>query len=184
MSRLPSPTRQQSNGKNSSTRDFETENVEIYVDDSKPQQTPTDEIWQNSEILADYREQESGVALPIAPLSPAMTPTKADAPTPQRSQRLDIRPPAMAPSVDSPPTRSAKTGGRMERTDLPATELPNVPDEPYDEYTIRYGDTLSGIAEKMLGSPGRYTDIYNANKDRMASPDRLRVGAAIRIPRH
>ena len=31
------------------------------------------------------------------------------------------------------------------------------------------------IADKLLGSPGRYQEIYEANRDRMASPDRLKV---------
>ncbi|APZ97020.1 LysM peptidoglycan-binding domain-containing protein [Fuerstiella marisgermanici] len=53
----------------------------------------------------------------------------------------------------------------------------------YQEYTVQFGDTLSEISEKFLGSQGRYREIYEANKDRMASPDRLQVGKAIRIPR-
>ena len=53
----------------------------------------------------------------------------------------------------------------------------------FTEYVVQYGDTLSEIAEKFLGSQSRYNEIYEANKDRMASPDRLRVGKAIRIPR-
>ncbi|MEO2015263.1 MAG: LysM peptidoglycan-binding domain-containing protein [Fuerstiella sp.] len=51
------------------------------------------------------------------------------------------------------------------------------------EYTVQLGDTLSEIAEKYLGSQSRYREVYEANKDRMASPDHLRVGKAIRIPR-
>jgi len=53
----------------------------------------------------------------------------------------------------------------------------------YFEYTVQFGDTLSEIAEKHLGSQSRYREVYEANKDRMASPDHLRVGKAIRIPR-
>ena len=49
--------------------------------------------------------------------------------------------------------------------------------------SVKYGDTLSGIAEKMLGSQARYRDIYEANRDRMTSPDRLDVGKPLRIPR-
>jgi nucleoid-associated protein YgaU len=61
----------------------------------------------------------------------------------------------------------------------PAFQIP----EEFDEYTVKYGDTLSGIAEKMLGSQARYRDIYEANRDRMTSPDRLDVGKPLRIPR-
>lgn len=57
------------------------------------------------------------------------------------------------------------------------------PPEFFDEYVVRYGDTLSGIAQKTLGSQSKYQEIYEANRDRMASPDRLDVGKPIRIPR-
>ncbi len=80
---------------------------------------------------------------------------------------------------------------------FPPTEpLPSVPDpEPtvaaaefqipanFDEYVVRYGDTLSGIAQQVLGSQAKYQQIFDANRDRMASPDKLEVGKPIRIPR-
>lgn len=57
------------------------------------------------------------------------------------------------------------------------------PPEDFEEYVVKYGDTLSGIAQRMLGSQKKFMDIYNANQDRMASPDRLDVGKPLRIPR-
>lgn len=53
----------------------------------------------------------------------------------------------------------------------------------FDEYKVQYGDTLSGISKRFLGSHQRYSEIYDANKDRIDNPDRLKVGTAIRIPR-
>jgi len=57
------------------------------------------------------------------------------------------------------------------------------PPESFDEYVVKYGDTLSGIAQRILGAQKKYIDIYNANRDRMSSPDRLEVGKPLRIPR-
>ena len=57
------------------------------------------------------------------------------------------------------------------------------PPDDFEEYIVKYGDTLSGIAQRTLGSPHKYNEIYNANRDRMASPDRLTVGKPLRIPR-
>ena len=57
------------------------------------------------------------------------------------------------------------------------------PPEEFEEYTVKFGDTLSGIAQKTLGSPNRYSEIFEANRDRMASPDRLDIGKSLRIPR-
>ncbi len=58
-----------------------------------------------------------------------------------------------------------------------------VPPAEFEEYVVKYGDTLSGIAEKFLGSQGKYMQIFEANKDRMSSPDRLEVGKPLRIPK-
>ncbi|HRA86561.1 MAG TPA: LysM peptidoglycan-binding domain-containing protein, partial [Planctomycetaceae bacterium] len=55
--------------------------------------------------------------------------------------------------------------------------------ELFEEYVVKYGDTLSGIALRMLGAQSKYMEIYNANRDRVASPDRLDVGKPLRIPR-
>ena len=59
----------------------------------------------------------------------------------------------------------------------------NAAPQQFTEYTVKFGDTLSEISERFLGSQGRYREIYDANKDRMSSPDQLKVGKAIRIPR-
>lgn len=53
----------------------------------------------------------------------------------------------------------------------------------FDEYTVKYGDTLSGIAERTLGAQGRYGLIYEANRDRMSNPNQLVPGRVLRIPR-
>ena len=67
---------------------------------------------------------------------------------------------------------------------LPVTPAVDFqPPENFDEYVVKYGDTLSGIAQRTLGSQKKYMDIYHANQDRMASPDRLDVGKPLRIPR-
>lgn len=49
-------------------------------------------------------------------------------------------------------------------------------------YRVQAGDTLSGIAHKFLGSSARYRDLYEANRDRLSSPDDLRQGQELRIP--
>jgi hypothetical protein len=61
---------------------------------------------------------------------------------------------------------------------------PSVPtDVEFDEYTVQYGDTLSGISERKLGTPVRFQEIYDLNRDRISTPDRLKVGESLRIPR-
>ena len=49
-------------------------------------------------------------------------------------------------------------------------------------YTIRSGDTLSAISKRFYGTPTRWIDIYQANRDRISSESAIRVGQEIRIP--
>ena len=53
----------------------------------------------------------------------------------------------------------------------------------YGYYTVKSGDTLSAIAKKLLGSAGRYMDIFNANKDQLSDPDKIKVGQKLVIPK-
>ncbi|HVV99315.1 MAG TPA: LysM peptidoglycan-binding domain-containing protein [Planctomycetaceae bacterium] len=49
-------------------------------------------------------------------------------------------------------------------------------------HVIRAGDTLTGLAAKYLGNQARYEEIYSANRNLLADPNRLPVGTEIRIP--
>ena len=50
-------------------------------------------------------------------------------------------------------------------------------------YTVKSGDTLSAIAKRFLGSANRYNDIFNANKDQLSDPDKIKVGQELKIPK-
>lgn len=50
------------------------------------------------------------------------------------------------------------------------------------EYVVTGEDTLSSIAKKFYGKSSAWKVIYEANRDRIASPDRLKPGTAIVIP--
>ncbi len=49
-------------------------------------------------------------------------------------------------------------------------------------YTVQSGDTLSAIAEQFYGKASAYQKIYEANKDKMDSPDHVRAGTELVIP--
>lgn len=163
-------------------------NVAVYTDNvdrssSENQQTK----WTLPEMLNEYVQQNSGVALPIgAKVETAGAQddlSTVPAPLPQPKDSPSFMPPVV---MEKLLPREQTVAEDFEIPELSnSTALPDVTfrSSGYDEYTVRYGDTLSGIAGKLLGSPGRYEEIYDANRDRIASPDRLKVGAAIRVPR-
>ena len=49
-------------------------------------------------------------------------------------------------------------------------------------YTVQSGDTLSAIAKKFLGNANAYMDIFNANKDQLSDPDKIKPGQVLKIP--
>jgi nucleoid-associated protein YgaU len=49
-------------------------------------------------------------------------------------------------------------------------------------YTVKAGDTLSKIAKEMLGSANAYMAIFNANKDQLSDPDKIKPGQVLKIP--
>lgn len=49
-------------------------------------------------------------------------------------------------------------------------------------YTVRPGDSLSRIAARVLGDADRWEELFEANRDTLASPDRVVVGQELRVP--
>lgn len=49
-------------------------------------------------------------------------------------------------------------------------------------HTIKSGQTLGAVAKFHYGAAGRYTDIFEANTDKLASADAVEVGQVLSIP--
>lgn len=49
-------------------------------------------------------------------------------------------------------------------------------------YTVASGDTLSHIAKRFYGKASRWQAIYDANRDQLDDPDRIRPGQVLKIP--
>jgi len=79
--------------------------------------------------------------------------------------------------------RTATTQQQPART--PATPTVTRPPDPQDvprTYTVQSGDSLTSISRRFYGTPSRWIDVYQANRDRLANENALRVGQEIRIP--
>jgi nucleoid-associated protein YgaU len=51
-------------------------------------------------------------------------------------------------------------------------------------YTVKPGDTLSKIAKELLGNANAYRDIFEANRDQLSDPDKIKPGQVLKIPSH
>ncbi len=49
-------------------------------------------------------------------------------------------------------------------------------------YTVQAGDTLSKIAKQFYGDAGVYMKVFEANKDQLSDPNKIKVGQVLRIP--
>src|SRR5271163_3559011 len=49
-------------------------------------------------------------------------------------------------------------------------------------YTVQAGDSLSKISKDFYGDASKYMKIFEANKDKMSDPDKVRVGTELLIP--
>jgi nucleoid-associated protein YgaU len=47
---------------------------------------------------------------------------------------------------------------------------------------VKSGDTLSKISQEMYGSAQEYMKIYNANRDILSDPNKIRPGQTLKIP--
>lgn len=153
--------------------------VTVFLDDQNVEseiETVDSPQW-STELLGNLNSGEDEVPVPIGgPGLPAAE--NPNGSTDERNDEAGVGSIAGAESDVSPEmaSRVPDVEGRGNATELAAEE----PD--FIEYTVQFGDTLSEISQKFLGSQNRFREIYEINKDRMDSPDRLRVGKAIRIP--
>ena len=106
----------------------------------------------------------------------------------QKQQIITPPPPTVQATVDDP----AKIHKPIEadepvETDKPVVaEVPiavNVPAEAkVFPYRVRSGDNLMSIAYRFYGESHRYYEILEANKEKIADPDKITIGQVISIP--
>ena len=84
--------------------------------------------------------------------------------------------------------------GLFDRKEKPKADFSNVqsgsstrPDlsaQPATDrsYTVKSGDTLSGIAKREYGDASEWKRIFEANRDKLDDPDLIHPGQELTIP--
>ena len=49
-------------------------------------------------------------------------------------------------------------------------------------YTVQPGDSLSKISKEFYGNANQYMKIFEANKDKLSDPDKIKAGIKLVIP--
>jgi nucleoid-associated protein YgaU len=79
--------------------------------------------------------------------------------------------PKSAPAVTQPPRDgNAATPGR------------DAAPSGGQKYVVEDGDTLIGISRRYYGTGEKFDLIYQANREQLGAPDRLRPGMVLTIP--
>ena len=50
------------------------------------------------------------------------------------------------------------------------------------QYTVQKGDSLSRIAKHLLGDANAWKQIFEANRDVLDDPDRIKPGQVLKLP--
>ena len=123
-------------------------------------------FYGNAAYLSNLREANEGMGDALDPNDAILVPVydfhagAGTAPT-----RSDL---AAAPAADTGAT--GRTAGAT-----PAASGATM-------YEVADGDNLSKISKKVYGTTTRWADIYEANRDKLESPDKLVVGMKLAIP--
>ena len=80
---------------------------------------------------------------------------------------------APVPAAPTPAAGAVVTGGAPAAT--AAASAPKV-------HVVEKGDTLGAIAKKYYGKASAYMKIFEANKDVLTDPDKIKPGQRLRIP--
>jgi nucleoid-associated protein YgaU len=78
-----------------------------------------------------------------------------------------------------PQRRAAST----DTEDIMADDNKPAADNPYTQtHVVQSGETLSKIAEKYYGDASLYPKVFQANRDVLSDPNKIRPGQKLRIP--
>ena len=88
-----------------------------------------------------------------------------------------------APVPHTPYLRSADTAPVLAESAPAPTGVPAAPATAIIDYTVKRGDSLWRIAERMLGEGGRYTEIVELNREVLhGRPDFIVAGTVLKVP--
>jgi nucleoid-associated protein YgaU len=141
----------------------------------------------------------SAIAPPPQPMPAVPSELTQVAPPLESAYRsaLDLPPPPLLDAHSPPPlvggstwkqtptsvtTASFQTPPRGEQANAPFPGEPPPPPPQATVYAVSDGDDLTSIATRFYGHPSAARLVYEANRDRLPSPDLLPIGVVLVLP--
>lgn len=93
--------------------------------------------------------------------------------------------PIEEPMEEAAAERIQSPGVQEAVTELQPLMQASQPTPTFEEYVVQKGDTLQIIAAKsnIYGRPSKWVKIYDANRDVIEDPNKIKPGMRIKIPR-
>jgi len=124
-----------------------------------------------------------GYLVGTAPAAGERRPTKTyievqvEAPMIEKENRVPKESSETATSALAPVTN-------FEAASTPAAAVEKVETSvELSDYKVQKGETLQKISSKLYGTTKKWKKIYDLNKDTLKSPDKLRPGMVIKVPK-
>ncbi|HTB62494.1 MAG TPA: LysM peptidoglycan-binding domain-containing protein [Opitutales bacterium] len=95
------------------------------------------------------------------------------------------RPPPVStpPTVITPPPQPTRPVVTNVRPTIAVTPTPVTPTaSSANTYTVKDHDTLMSISLAVYGTRSRWQDIYNANRDKLSTPEALHANQVLTLP--
>lgn len=91
--------------------------------------------------------------------------------------------PVVQPVFDFPDQRNAAPAGSQPFRVIPEGATPDSSNTGRPQwYSVQKGDTLASIAKRFYGQAEAWRNIYQANRQSLSAPDRLKIGMRLRLP--
>ncbi|MCL7715480.1 LysM peptidoglycan-binding domain-containing protein [Stenotrophomonas mori] len=84
--------------------------------------------------------------------------------------------------VTSQVDSTAGTAAKADFSDVSASVDSTAATAGGQQYTVQKGDSLSRIAQQLLGDGNAWKRIFEANRDVLDDPDRIQPGQVLKIP--
>jgi nucleoid-associated protein YgaU len=85
-------------------------------------------------------------------------------------------------ALAKPPAGAVPAAGAVVAAGVPAPTAAAVAKAAGKVHVVEKGDTLSAIAKTYYGKASAYMKIFEANKDVLTDPDKIKPGQRLRIP--
>jgi len=137
---------------------------------------------QQSHRLIPLLAEPSGKtgAQTVIPLEPMPQPPRTNrlpGLTPAYRSTVEVPPPPLLDARMTAPARLSAVG-----QSVAGEPMRPVPGSIPDCYRVKDGDDLTGIATQLYGHPRGAAALWQANADRLDSPELLPIGMSLRVP--